>query len=70
MFLAIDACFRLKRRMVSSERRDPALGSGLAYMVESGPYREYLRTTTNNQEVGFVSFLHHSPLTSVLDEHM
>ncbi|KAJ7051056.1 hypothetical protein C8F01DRAFT_999823, partial [Mycena amicta] len=37
IFIALDACFRLKRRMVSSERRDPALGAGWAYMVETAP---------------------------------
>ncbi|KAJ6488920.1 hypothetical protein C8R45DRAFT_929627 [Mycena sanguinolenta] len=28
LFLALDACFRLKRRLISSEIKDPALGSG------------------------------------------
>ncbi|KAJ7059357.1 hypothetical protein C8F01DRAFT_1255058 [Mycena amicta] len=51
MFIALDACFSLKRRMVSSERRDPALGSGWAYMVESRPYREYLLTMTDQNEM-------------------
>ncbi|KAF7319066.1 CxC2 domain-containing protein [Mycena chlorophos] len=56
-FFAIDACFQLKRRMVSSEARDPALGSGLAFMVESKEYREFLRTTTNKQEMSTCSGL-------------
>nr|GAT48915.1 predicted protein [Mycena chlorophos] len=56
-FTATDACFALKRRMVSSELRDPPLGPGLAYMVEPGPYREYLRTTTNQQEMSTCSGL-------------
>ncbi|KAJ7123334.1 hypothetical protein C8R46DRAFT_1238064 [Mycena filopes] len=51
LFLALDACFRLKRRLVSSELRDPDLGSGWAYNVETGPYREYLRTVTNQKEM-------------------
>ncbi|KAJ7500190.1 hypothetical protein B0H11DRAFT_2225734 [Mycena galericulata] len=42
-FLALDACFRLKRRLISSELRDPDLGSGWAYMVDTAPYRKYLR---------------------------
>ncbi|KAF7298285.1 CxC2 domain-containing protein [Mycena chlorophos] len=50
-FFAMDACFQLKRRMVSSEARDPALGPGFAFMVDSKPYREYLRTATNKQEM-------------------
>nr|GAT50649.1 predicted protein [Mycena chlorophos] len=56
-FFAMDACFQLKRRMVSSEARDPALGPGFAFMVESKPYREYLRTATNNQEMSTCSGL-------------
>ncbi|KAJ7802387.1 hypothetical protein B0H13DRAFT_2244748 [Mycena leptocephala] len=32
LFLALDACFRLKRCMVSSEIKDPGLGTGWAYM--------------------------------------
>ncbi|KAJ7782301.1 hypothetical protein DFH07DRAFT_764466 [Mycena maculata] len=39
LFLALDACFCLKRQMVSSELRDPGLGTGWAYLVENGPYR-------------------------------
>ncbi|KAF7296591.1 CxC2 domain-containing protein [Mycena chlorophos] len=56
-FFAMDACFQLKRRMVSSEARDPALGPGFAFMVESRPYREYLRTATNDQEMSTCSGL-------------
>ncbi|KAJ7758846.1 hypothetical protein DFH07DRAFT_867964 [Mycena maculata] len=50
-FLALDACFRLKRRLISSELKDPGLGVGLAYMVENEPYREYLRTVTDQKEM-------------------
>ncbi|KAJ6516514.1 hypothetical protein C8R45DRAFT_809791 [Mycena sanguinolenta] len=42
LFIALDACFRLKRRLVSSELKDPDLGSSWAYMVETVPYRDYL----------------------------
>ncbi|KAF7319441.1 CxC2 domain-containing protein [Mycena chlorophos] len=56
-FFAMDACFQLKRRMVSSEARDPALGPGFAFTVDSKPYREYLRKTTNKQEMSTCSGL-------------
>ncbi|KAJ7817576.1 hypothetical protein B0H13DRAFT_2379559 [Mycena leptocephala] len=49
-FLALDACFCLKRRLISSELRDPDLGPGWAYMVDTGPYREYLRGVTDQKE--------------------
>ncbi|KAJ7717745.1 hypothetical protein DFH07DRAFT_761865, partial [Mycena maculata] len=51
-FLALDACFRLKRRLISSELKDPGLGVGMAYMLKNEPYREYLRTVTDQKEVG------------------
>ncbi|KAJ7727252.1 hypothetical protein B0H16DRAFT_1735292 [Mycena metata] len=57
MFLALDACFRLKRRLVSSELRDPGLGTGWAYFVEQEPYRAYLLTTTNETEMSTCSGL-------------
>ncbi|KAJ7231207.1 hypothetical protein C8J57DRAFT_1533818 [Mycena rebaudengoi] len=41
-FFAFDVCFRLKRRLVSSELKDPGLGTGYAYMVEPAPYRQWL----------------------------
>ncbi|KAJ7604018.1 hypothetical protein FB45DRAFT_881028 [Roridomyces roridus] len=56
-FLAIDACFRLKRRLVSNEIKDAPLGPGWSYMVESAPYREFLRTATNQNEMSTCSGL-------------
>ncbi|KAF7325365.1 CxC2 domain-containing protein [Mycena sanguinolenta] len=57
LFLALDACFRLKRRLVSSELKDPDLGSGWAYMVETQRYREYLRGVTSQKEMNTCSGL-------------
>ncbi|KAF8183500.1 hypothetical protein K438DRAFT_1907965 [Mycena galopus ATCC 62051] len=57
MFLAINACFRLKRRLVSSELKDPSLGSGWSYMVETKPYQEFLLTVTDQQEMSTCSGL-------------
>ncbi|KAJ7023340.1 hypothetical protein C8F04DRAFT_908912, partial [Mycena alexandri] len=51
LFIALDVCFRLKRWLVSNELRDPDLGSGWAYMVETTKYREYLRGVTDQKEV-------------------
>lgn len=51
LFLALDACFRLKRGLVSSDLKDPGLSTGLSYMTENVPYREYLRTVTDQNEV-------------------
>ncbi|KAJ7024560.1 hypothetical protein C8F04DRAFT_1270099 [Mycena alexandri] len=55
--LAFDVCFRLKRRLISSELKDPGLATGFAYMVEDEPYREYLRTVTNQKEINTCSGL-------------
>lgn len=51
LFLAIDACFRLKRRLVSSEKKDPDLGSGWGSFVEDTSYRKYLLTKTDQKEM-------------------
>ncbi|KAK7016258.1 CxC2 domain-containing protein [Favolaschia claudopus] len=57
LFLALDACFRLKRRLVSTYLRDPGLGTGWAYFVEYEPYRQYLLTVTDQQEMSTCSGL-------------
>ncbi|KAJ7015827.1 hypothetical protein C8F04DRAFT_1284627, partial [Mycena alexandri] len=57
LFVALDACFRLKRRLVSSELRDPGLGIGWAYFVEQETYRAYLLTKTNETEMSTCSGL-------------
>ncbi|KAF6744519.1 hypothetical protein DFP72DRAFT_993376 [Ephemerocybe angulata] len=40
--LALDACFRLKRKDVSSEKADPGLSKGFAYFVHTPKFVEYL----------------------------
>jgi hypothetical protein len=37
--------------MVSSEKKDPGLGTGWAYFVEDEPYRKFLLTVTDQEEV-------------------
>ncbi|KAG6825050.1 hypothetical protein H0H92_004999, partial [Tricholoma furcatifolium] len=39
----IDANFRLKRKHVSSDDRDPDISQGFAYFVEEKKYKEYLK---------------------------
>jgi len=52
LFLAIDANFRLKRKKVSSEERNPSLNKGWAFFVEEGEYKEHLaKHWTQKQEV-------------------
>ena len=53
MLIAIDANFRLKRRAVSSNERDPALGSGWGYFVEDLPYREHVLKHADQDDVSF-----------------
>lgn len=47
----MDACFRLKRRAVSNEQKDPILGSGWGYFVEDTKYREVLGAYADQEEV-------------------
>ncbi|KAF6763520.1 hypothetical protein DFP72DRAFT_986476 [Ephemerocybe angulata] len=42
LFMALDANFRLKRKNVSSDVRDPGLIQGFCYILKDGPFREYL----------------------------
>ncbi|EAU89527.1 hypothetical protein CC1G_02416 [Coprinopsis cinerea okayama7 len=42
LFLAMDANFRLKRKDVSSDERDPGLNKGYAYMVDDKSFRSHL----------------------------
>ncbi|KAK7434738.1 hypothetical protein VKT23_020034 [Stygiomarasmius scandens] len=56
-FVAIDACFRLKRRLVSSEAKDPGLGTGWSYFVEDPTFRDFLKTVTTQTEMSTCSGL-------------
>ena len=51
MAIAIDACFRLKRRAVSSEEKDPILGSGWGYFVEDTGFKAVLSEYGDQEEV-------------------
>jgi hypothetical protein len=42
MFVALDANFRLRRKMVSNEVKDPSLSRGFSYFVATEPYLEHL----------------------------
>ncbi|KAJ6449962.1 hypothetical protein C8R45DRAFT_1114370 [Mycena sanguinolenta] len=43
LFLALDANFRLKRKDVSSEEKDPGLGNGWAFYCEVNAYTNHVR---------------------------
>lgn len=43
LYIAIDANFRLRRKDVSSEEKDPGLSKGFAYLVDDTAFREYLK---------------------------
>ncbi|KAG6849154.1 hypothetical protein H0H93_010910 [Arthromyces matolae] len=49
-FVGIDANFRLKRKHVSSEARDPSLGGGWAFFVEETEYKEHISATWNHKQ--------------------
>ena len=54
LFLALDANFRLKRKDVSSDKRDGGLSLGWAYIVNNEPYKEHLLRYKDEVElVGF-----------------
>ncbi|THU89749.1 hypothetical protein K435DRAFT_624523, partial [Dendrothele bispora CBS 962.96] len=51
MFMAIDACFRLKRKRISSWNHDPSLQDGWAYFVENKPFLEWIESTKGQKEI-------------------
>ncbi|KAJ3791733.1 hypothetical protein GGU11DRAFT_644407, partial [Lentinula aff. detonsa] len=51
IYFALDACFRLKRRLVSSEKMDPDLDVGGSYFTEDASFRQYLASVTDQQEM-------------------
>ncbi|KAJ8503496.1 hypothetical protein ONZ45_g10817 [Pleurotus djamor] len=57
LYIALDACFRLKRRIISSSEKDPGLGVGWSYFVESEPFRKYLLSVTDQKEMSTCSGL-------------
>ncbi|KAF5340049.1 hypothetical protein D9611_012394 [Ephemerocybe angulata] len=48
--LALDACFRLRRKDVSSDQADPGLSQGFAYFVENGKFEKYLAAHADEVE--------------------
>ena len=51
LILAIDANFRLKRRAVSNDARDPSLMSGYGYFVQDSSYREHILSHADQDDV-------------------
>ncbi|KAK7017498.1 hypothetical protein VNI00_018627 [Paramarasmius palmivorus] len=49
-FIGVDACFRLKRRHISSEEKDPGLATGLAYYVPQEQYQKFVAKLTEQKE--------------------
>lgn len=50
LFLAIDGNFRLKRRKVSSDKRDPGLGHGWAFFVEEKAFKKHLTANWDHKQ--------------------
>ncbi|KAF7783272.1 hypothetical protein Agabi119p4_2648 [Agaricus bisporus var. burnettii] len=44
LFLGIDANFRLRRKHISSNEKDPAINQGYGYFVKSSLYQEHLQS--------------------------
>ncbi|KAJ7691679.1 hypothetical protein B0H14DRAFT_3531790, partial [Mycena olivaceomarginata] len=51
IFLAIDACFRLKRKKISTWLADPSIQDGWAYFVRSFTYEEFVKTLGEQKEM-------------------
>ena len=51
LFLYMDANFRLQNRMRSSDEKDPALGPGWSYFVNSDRYHEHIQKYISQEEI-------------------
>ncbi|KAJ3751875.1 hypothetical protein EV360DRAFT_56201, partial [Lentinula raphanica] len=51
LFLAENACFRLKCCLVSSIEADPGIGTGSSYFVEDTAFRQYIASCGEQTEV-------------------
>lgn len=69
LFVGIDANFRLKRRAISSEEKDPSLSEGWAFFVEETAYKAHLTKHWNQpQEVSVGLFTLASKLYSTFEQ--
>ncbi|KAF8217388.1 hypothetical protein K438DRAFT_1557227, partial [Mycena galopus ATCC 62051] len=50
LFLALDANFRMRRKKVSSEEKDPSLGDGWSFFGKVAPYYDYLAKHWNDKQ--------------------
>ncbi|KAF7300467.1 hypothetical protein HMN09_00930700 [Mycena chlorophos] len=50
LFLAIDANFRLRRKDVSSEKKDPGLADGLSFFCETDVYMTHVKKHWNDRQ--------------------
>ncbi|KAF7334554.1 CxC2 domain-containing protein [Mycena venus] len=55
LFLSMDVCFHLKCCLVSNELKDPDLGLGWAYFVNTAVYCKYLSNITDQKEMNTCS---------------
>ncbi|KAF7308292.1 CxC2 domain-containing protein [Mycena chlorophos] len=51
VILAMDANFRMKNKIRKNEIDDPALGTGLGYWVEPGPYQEHVKKRVSETDI-------------------
>jgi hypothetical protein len=51
VYWAIDACFRLKRKMISSWAADPSIQDGWAYFTAWKSYGPFVKTLGEQKEV-------------------
>jgi hypothetical protein len=52
--MALDANFRLKNHLRSSEAGDPGLHTGLAYFIPNRPYNSHILNNASQNDVRFL----------------
>ncbi|KAF7331292.1 CxC2 domain-containing protein [Mycena kentingensis (nom. inval.)] len=57
LFVALDACFRLKRRLISNWAKDPPSGMAWAYMTDPVIYGRFIESITEQDDMSTCSGL-------------
>lgn len=50
LFIGLDANFRLKRKDISNDEKDPGLGHGIAYIVEERAFKSHITAHAGEKE--------------------
>ncbi|KAJ7693295.1 hypothetical protein B0H14DRAFT_3531177 [Mycena olivaceomarginata] len=69
LFVAIDASFRLKRKDILSEEKDPGLGNGWAFYCKVLAYMQHVKRNWNQKQIRLIDCVVRYAMTSLVYIH-